>query len=908
VRPFVFSYTFQGDPRPCIRTIFGATPQDMNRLLCSLLLSANLAAGKDFIWLEGESATEKDVAAHPWWYDQVKKDVLSGGEWLHHFSDKKPGSASFTFEVKTAGKYVFWLRANPLASELRWSVDEAGEQLVDFTETRGHQNIAADEKPDLRFLAWVRVGELALREGKHTLKLRFTSKNQHHGGLDCLCLTQVPFIPNGVLKPDAMQAASGPDSWFPLLADEDSFSSESVIDMTALTEAPAGKHGRILADGAALKYEKRPGVVKLWGVGANQEQGRMSVAQNQQRVRYLKKFGINAVRQHPLFDEITDGNGGIDPKKLEAYDRWFADLKQAGIYSHWSIFYHFPIAEAGDYPAELFAELEPMGKGGLRDTYGLICMAPELWARRTQVAQTLLKHKNPFTGLTYAEDPALVAVELQNEDSIFFWNPLGELSKPDGKKWPRHAQKLRQKFAAWAKKQYGDDAALQAAWGDLKGESCARELGIMGPWELDSNGIRGRYAGQTKRAGDQLRFLSEMQRELYRTAIQALRGTGYTGMVITTNWLGGSQLTDQANIYTDELGDMVDRHNYAGGGAGGHAIGMGQIYADSHLKAPGSHLFSIGLKQVENKPFSMTEWTMCPPNQWKLEAAPLFAFYGMGLQGWDASYHFIQSGTRLGDGWPDLRSYASDTPHYLGQFPALAFALHKGHISESKPVAARRTDPTQLFSGAPAWRQDYYDGQSHIQDPAGTPSEIFGIGKVTVGFGGQPSENADLTPFWKKGQKQLQSATGELFWDYGQERILVKTPKTQAIIGKGSDSVIPLPGARVELKTKFVSLIFTPLDDQPLAQSQRILITALARDKQSGAEYSPDGTQLLKTGTAPLLLEPVVARIHLTGPKPKQIRPLDHYGVPKSTAITPSQDGAFSIDGRHQAYYYEIRR
>ena len=71
-----------------------------------------------------------------------------------------------------------------------------------------------------------------------------------------------------------------------------------------------------------------------------------------------------------------------------------------------------------------------------------------------------------------------------------------------------------------------------------------------------------------------------------------------------------------------------------------------------------------------------------PPNMWKLEAAPLFAFYCLGLQGWDASYHFLNSRTRMGDGWPNLSKYVTDTPHYMGQFPALAFAVHKGHISE----------------------------------------------------------------------------------------------------------------------------------------------------------------------------------------------------------------------------------
>jgi len=86
---------------------------------------------------------------------------------------------------------------------------------------------------------------------------------------------------------------------------------------------------------------------------------------------------------------------------------------------------------------------------------------------------------------------------------------------------------------------------------------------------------------------------------------------------------------------------MIDRHNYTGGGAGGHDISAGKVDNTSHLPTPGGGLLAIGMYQVENHPFCCTEWTQSPPNEWKLEAAPLFAFYGLGLQGWDASYHFI---------------------------------------------------------------------------------------------------------------------------------------------------------------------------------------------------------------------------------------------------------------------------
>lgn len=877
------------------------------RLLSSVVLCCSLASTQaSTLWVEGEAPAANTMHRHPWWFDQVKKDLLSGGDWISNFA-KQEGTADYKVQVAEAGDYTLWLRANPVGSKLAWALDGGAWQDVDFkTEVRGQQNIAADGKPDLRFIAWVKAGTVKLTGGERTVKFKMHGTQDNHGGLDCFVLTSDGFIPNGLMKPGPQKPAA-PDEWFPLLADEDTFSPESVIDMSALIESPAGKHGAVIAKGADLVFANAPEKpVKFWGCGANLEQDKYSREQQVRRIRYLKKFGNNAVRQHPLFDEISR-DGKIDPKRLDAYDWWFAELKKAGLYTQWSVFYHFPISAADGYDPELFAELEPIGNKGLRDTYGLICMSPKLWEIRTKVLIELLNHKNPYTGLRYADDPALMCVEFQNEDSIFFWNPLGELSNPQPKKWKAHARKLRQMFAVWAAKKYPDAAALTKAWGKLDAaDKPGSELLLMGPWEMDQSGIRGRFAGQTARAGDTIRFLAEMQLEHYRACEKAVRATGFKAQTVTTNWLGGSGLLDQANIYTDTVGSMIDRHNYAGGGAGGHGIGEGQIYADSHLGKPGAHLFSIALKQVEEKPFSMSEWTMCPPNQWKLEAAPIMAFYGMGLQGWDASFHFAQDGTRLGDGWPRMSSYVTDTPHFIGQWPALARAVLQGHVKPGALIAARRTTPDAALSGQPAWLQDYYNGNDLIKAPGGTPQEVFAAGRVTVGFsGGQSAGEKEGAAY--RGASVVSAKDGGLSWHRNTKTILVTTPRTQAVIGH-LEGTTELAGSRIAGKTPFASLIFTPLDDTDLAKSKHILITALARDKQTGAKYSDDGTKLLAVGTAPLLLEPVQAAITLKGAPPVSVRPLDPYGVPKKETVPVGKDGTFQIDGLYRAYYYEVRR
>jgi hypothetical protein len=271
----------------------------------------------------------------------------------------------------------------------------------------------------------------------------------------------------------------------------------------------------------------------------------------------------------------------------------------------------------------------------------------------------------------------------------------------------------------------------------------------------------------------------------------------------------------------------------------------------------------------------------------------------------------MQSGTRLGDGWPRESSYVTDTPHYIGQFPALAFAIHNGHIKEGPIVAGRRLSRSDLFTGTDPLKQDFTKGGYDIKtlvDGGGTPPEAFAIGRVSVGFAGGRSEQADLAQFWDDRNKVIRSATGELTWDYGKQLILVTTPKTQGIIGRPGGQSLELPGVKVEVKTPFVSLIFTPLDNEPLAVSKHILVTALAQDKQTGARYSDDGKKLLTAGGPPLLLEPVQATIKFAGLAPKRIRPLDIYGVPAAKTVAIQSDGTFAIDGTFASYYYEVQR
>jgi hypothetical protein len=291
----------------------------------------------------------------------------------------------------------------------------------------------------------------------------------------------------------------------------------------------------------------------------------------------------------------------------------------------------------------------------------------------------------------------------------------------------------------------------------------------------------------------------------------------------------------------------------------------------------------------------------------------LMAFYGMGLQGWDASYHFAGSRSYMGNGWPSMSAYVTETPHYLGQFPALAFAIYNHHFAEGSIVAARRLATDEIFAGIDALEQKAgrsgYD-ENELLAQGDTPIEALAIGRVTLKIkdGQAPSQLEDLSDWWDRAAQTVRSNTGQLAWDYARRIVLVQSDKTQGIIGFGAGESYDLPGVTIQnIDTPFISLLLTPLDNRPLVESEHILITAMARDKQYGATYNSDGTELLDAGGPPLLLEPAQATITLKGEPVASVKVVDVYGMPTNRELERTGN-AFRIDGRYATYYYEATR
>lgn len=769
------------------------------------------ATSKDAIWIEGESSS-KSTATKNNWYDSVKKDILSGGEWISHFNAKRDGYASYNFTVLEGDDFTFWLRANPTKSELSYQLDAGEWKSIDFSSARGRINIAKDNKPDLRYISWVKVGKLKLSQGKHKIRFHFNSNLQNHGGIDCFTFVRIPFIPSGVKKPSfVISSAIEPGDWFPIIADYDKFSKKSVIDLSRLIDAPAGKFGFLKRVKGNLEFDKSRKVVKFWGVGGSP--GNLTPAEMHSAAKWLRKYGVNIIRQHTVLSVtgLINADGEFDKKRMDTYDRWFATMKEEGIYSTWSVIYphHGKLLRKNDgYNPALFAEIansSPANKRAgakgainVRDFINLDRELQDLIFKK--YFQKLLNHKNPYTGLKYKNDPALAVLEFQNESNLFF-HTLNGLRQ---NKFPLFAKKIRKAFFDFIKIKYKNKKNVAKAWGnrwdrDDKWES--GELGLLACYHWGADGPLYEFKGQKRRCGDFIQFFTYLQKSYYERRVNEVRRVGFKGVTVATAWKSGAPGASMANLYCDDVADMIDRHNYFGGGDGRHSIIEGKVNNNTHLNQPGKGLLNLGFFQIKDKPFAVSEWSMMPPNPWKAEAAPLVAFYGLGLQGWDASYHFNCGLFRIGDGWDRLSKYVSQTPHYIGQFPALAFAIYNNHINEGDVVALRQISNDQIFAGEAvdvALSNGSWDVKTLV-GKSSTPPEAFAVGRVLVEFNKGKGVKKDTSKFWNKERKIIKSNTNELVWNYGERYIEVRSKKTEALIGFAKNKTIKLPA--VVLKT-----------------------------------------------------------------------------------------------------------
>lgn len=671
--------------------------------------------------------------------------------------------------------------------------------------------------------------------------------------------------------------------WFPVDVDND-FSKPSEIGMEDWLEKPAGKRGWLKMDGDRIVHEDGT-PFKLWGVNmlrANNSQINAEYMVNAPAA--AAHYGANINRLHAfakphnkkwahmfkLMDEHDSFK--FHEEHLDLFDKIFHESKKRGIYTGWSVFYGWFPSQA-DIEEGRFLNWEeaqtmlrkPFPRAG--SFYGAACVMPDVQDLIIQWHVKLLNHVNPYTGMRYADDAALAFVELQNEENAYL-----QIRNLEGmlKDAPTYRKLYYGRFASFLKEKYGDDEGLRKAWGGaLKANESLAEANIspFPGWYDPSRGSPG------ARTADQYHFIYRTQEEYYLKFKEAVRETGYGGLLVGSCWQASDWLGHLYNTYLDSQVGMIDRHNYG----------------RDHLDKPGTGLLSAGFQQVANRPFNYSEWGGSARVGRKI-VSPITAIYGMGLQGWDGSEQFAWDYEGVLPHDSTNINNSCNPFHNLAQYMTLSRLVHRGDVQEGAVAGLRRVSlPALKEKGDVGFHEEFslLGNANHKSFEAAVPQESLAVGRVLLEFVDGPVVEpvADKTAgFIDRDHHVVRSNTGQLVWDIsGAGFFRVDTPGTQAIIGNIGGQTHRMKDVDIAPRSPYGHIYVTALDkDADIATGRRLLVTAIGRAVPEGTKFDDLAYTPMEsprdTRKVPLLIEPVRASIAITRRGPATVTPLDQNG------------------------------
>ncbi|MEK6263110.1 MAG: hypothetical protein AABP62_31415 [Planctomycetota bacterium] len=879
--------------------------------MCGLVVSAVRA---ETIWIEGEKPIKSTMNRHPWWYDQVKEDQLSGGDWISNFDGKKQGETEYSATAQEAGKFEFWVRANPTATKLSYRLNEADWKPIEFEKNaREAANIAGDGKLDLRFIAWVKVGSVELKRGANSVHFRMHSDNSNHGGLDCFVLSTEPFTPRGILKPGeiAKTAASAEKDWFAFDPSADKFEASSAIDLRFLNEKEAGEHGVITAKDGHFVHSQTGGSVRFWAVNGAAAKSRDEL---RREARQLAKYGVNLVRLHgPMFDK----RGEVDPAKIQRAIDVVETMKAEGIYTHFSIY--FPLWL--DPPTDL--DWMP-GYDGKSHAFATLYFNAKFQEKYRGWWRALLTTPSPTTGKRLIDEPAVFGAELINEDSLFFWT-FNDKNIPDPQ-----LRLLEQQFGEWLKTEYGSLDKAFAAWKGMKiGRDAPADgrVGFRPLWNIAHE--------RTPRDQDTARFLTELQRRFYDESSRFLRGLGFQGLITASNWATASpEVFGPLEKFTYTTGDFIDRHGYFGcrneGQFSEWSMRDGHSWVDrSALRfeseepgKPASFVHPAMDPSYDDKPSMISETTWNRPNRHRGEAPLYLAAFG-ALQDSDCIVHFAKDGVdwSVKPGY-FMQPWTLTAPTQFGQFPAAALIYRRSLVKTGDVMAdvTLAVDDLLKLHGTPLPQDAAFDELRLKDVPQGTTLKqgqridplIHYVGRTRVMFepskSGPPSVKlTSLVPFIDHAKKIVTSQTGELKLDWGRGVLTINAPAAQGASGNlGSAGEIALAGVTLSIPLDVAHAIVVSLDGQPLATSKRMLLQVMTEEKPTNFRTESLGDRrhrITSIGENPWLVRKLngVVRLRRSDASKLKVTALDQFGQPTSTMLTGAE-----IRLQPDALYYSI--
>lgn len=406
---------------------------------------------------------------------------------------------------------------------------------------------------------------------------------------------------------------------------------KGVLDFSYLLDAPAGKHGFVQSKNGHLYFEDGTRA-RFLGFNIAARSNTPDHATADKIAERFASMGVNCIRMHaadapisdepatwsscreaPLLDYESGSTRRFHPEGLDRFDYLFAQFKKRGIYIHFDLLVARAFIDGDDlsYP------------GGFGSTLKRYPMYNErLIELQKEYAKDFLTHVNPYTGLAYADDPAIITVQMNNEDSAI----KGDMGADMTEQMRPYRDEVQKRFNAFLLAKYETRERMAKAWthdgicalGENEDPAQGTVDVVMGDFHQPSSDPMGQWDAPCgpARYSDFMEFGILMNKNFYQDMKDYLISLGVKVPIVASNLIGGA-----ADVYGHTVGGIMENNTYFNHpilpvNDGNHMVFGPAEYVSSNpltmqigAGAMATTLLSFGsLAVVSGKPFIISEW------------------------------------------------------------------------------------------------------------------------------------------------------------------------------------------------------------------------------------------------------------------------------------------------------------
>ncbi len=598
----------------------------------------------------------------------------------------------------------------------------------------------------------------------------------------------------------------------------------SALDFSFIPDAPAGKYGPATCDAEGHFSFANGKRIRLYGANLCQQATVIDKAESDALAARLARTGYTTVRFHHFENRLVDAKSkasfDVSPEKLDLFFYQFAAMKKAGLYVNIDL-YASRTRKKGEIPGE-----DDTRVLGLANMKAMLPLSREHLENYKKFCRTVFTRVNPYTGVTLAEDPALIAANMVNEDNLgYYWS------------------------------------SAQAAWQKAYAEHCAKHPELNPTASVNNR--------------DFLNFMYvEKQLPMYQEIIAFCRNELKMKAGLTSLAMEHGQHLALATRHFD----WIDKHCYYSHPVS--ADGSGQLIPNANAQ-PGSPIESFGqpspfeimCTRYAGKPFGSTEWNFCFPNPFRHEGPSLFAYYA-ALQDWNLLCRFQWScgPWNLNDKVMVCSPFdaASDPVMQLtDRIGAALFTRGDAAVSPRKYV---KIIPKNLMkTSVPLSVDSAFHTVGRVAQ-IGIAVEGDTIPKGWTIYTGPESLHTEDRRLVEDAMKlrKATSATGQFTLDAKNHTLRIVTPRTEVLTA--TSGAMEGDFLRVKELSGVQTIAAISRTDKRLSASDDIVLLHLADVQNSGARFNNEQMIVQETwGKLPLRVKKRTAQVALRVDSPRRV-------------------------------------